>query len=176
MVKYESVVKATRGLYVFLMRTRLCAGSFFCVKIIETGTDNNMNQLDDDLIRELRQTTLQASEGIKEFDVWENEGIKKNKTSKVSKSTKAKAKNKPKNKSNNKPKDYRAVRVNTILGLVIICVILTIITIVSLCLAISAKVDVKKVYTYTGPSILENSESAFYFDGEKFVDSGMTTE
>lgn len=75
------------------------------------------------------------------------------------------------NETSPKKKDYRAFLVNTIFGLVITCVILAIISIVSICLAISAKMDVKKVYNYTGPSIIEEGESEFYFDGTNFVES-----
>lgn len=76
-------------------------------------------------------------------------------------------------KNGNSPgkRDPRALLVNTIMGLVITCIVLTVITLISLGLAISAKMDVKKVYTYTGSSIIEEGESEFYFDGTNFVEN-----
>ena len=63
--------------------------------------------------------------------------------------------------------------VNTILGLVIACIVLAVISVVSLCLAISAKKEIKDIYTFSGESIIDAEEDYFYFDGENFVGTDM---
>lgn len=68
-----------------------------------------------------------------------------------------------------KRKNPGEVLVNTILGLIIACVILAVISIVSLCVAISAKKEIRDIYTFSGESIIDESEDYFYFDGENFV-------
>lgn len=68
-----------------------------------------------------------------------------------------------------KARDPRKVLVNTIIALIITCAVLVVVIIVVLCIAIDAKKDVDKLYNYTGPSIIEEEEETFYFDGENFV-------
>ena len=63
--------------------------------------------------------------------------------------------------------------VNTILGLVIACIVLAVISVASLCLAISAKKEIKDIYTFSGESIIDAEEDYFYFDGENFVGTDM---